>query len=148
MPESLPRLRRQMCTRMCYTSRSAPRFSSFCSCFRTHLQFRNMLACCFMPTDSKMSGDDKNCFPIHSCSPRAGTALERHHISLSAFLPISTRQQDEASHAFPEGLTFARLSSAAHGRHSCHPLPFMADWKGATVQQVSLHHTLPLHCTE
>lgn len=71
----------------------------------------------------KMSGDDKICFPIHSYSPHAGTALEGHHISLTAFLPISTRQQDEAPHAFPEGLMFARLSSAAQGRHSCHRDP-------------------------
>lgn len=80
----------------------------------------------------KMSGDDKICFPIHSNSPHAGTALERHQICLRALLCIFTWQRDGASHSFPEGLTFAWLSSAAQARHSCHPLPFIGDWKGVT----------------
>jgi len=89
----------------------------------------------------KMSGDDKICFPIHSYSPHARTALERHQLSLRAFMPVFRWQQDGASHAFPEGLAFVWLSSAAQARHSCHPLSFTGTFTQPCPRLGSPQHT-------
>lgn len=135
MPESLPQLCRQMCICRCYTSRSALCFSSFCSCFHTHLQFRDMLACCFMPTDSKNEWRWQdlfsNSFKQSSCRNSPWKTL-----NMPQSTPVYFHMTVEwGLSCFPWRTDIAWLSSAAQARHSCHPLPFMGDWKGVTVHK-------------
>lgn len=88
--------------------------------------------CSFVPTDCK--NDDMICFPIHSYSPYAGTALKIYPISTGALLPVL---EDGVAPAFPAGPTLAWLPPAALAGHSHHE----GDCKGVAVQQESLHHT-------
>lgn len=81
------------------------------------------------------------CFPIHSYSSHAGTALKIFPISTGALWPVL---EDGVAPAFPVGPTLAWLPPAAQDGHSCHPLP-SGDREGVTVQQMSLHPTP--HCS-
>lgn len=68
----------------------------------------------------KMSGDDMICFPIHSYSSHAGTALKLFPTSTGALQPVL---EDGVAPAFPAGPTPAWLPPAAQAGPSCHPLP-------------------------
>lgn len=60
------------------------------------------------------------CFPIHSYSSHAGTALKLFPTSTGALQPVL---EDGVAPAFPAGPTPAWLPPAAQAGPSCHPLP-------------------------
>lgn len=79
------------------------------------------------------------CFPIHSYSPRAGTALKIHPVSTGALQPL-----------LEEWLLLSLQDQPLLGSSCCSgwallsPTTLTGDWKGVTVQQLSLHHVS--HC--
>lgn len=94
-----------------------------------------------MPTDWKMSGDDMICFPIHSYSPCAGTALKIYPISTGALRPVL-----EDGEKLQLSLQDQHLpgSSCCSGWALLSPTTLTGDCKGGTVQQVCLHRMS--HC--
>lgn len=104
-------LHSQLCLHMCSTSHSVLQ--------QPLLMFHYpSAASCQLAV--KMSGDDTICFPIHSYSSHAGTALKLLPTSTGALQPVL---EDGVAPAFPAGPTPAWLPPAAQAGPSCHPLP-------------------------